>query len=123
MSIFKSFAAICCLVSLFVQGSAYAAAMPQAQMTEATDCTEMTQHDAEQSGIRNASDTGNPCDNMTLSCLVAMGCIAPLVLFEPSAADPASPIQGATFADTLTDKLTGKLIQPEFPPPQTVFAA
>lgn len=123
MSIFKSFAAICCLVSLFVQGSAYAAAMPQAQMTQTTDCTEMAQHDAEQSDAGNASDTGSPCDNMTLGCLVVMGCISPLVFSEPSAADPASPIQGARFAAALADKLTGKLIRPEFPPPQTILAA
>ncbi len=123
MQIFRSFAVLCCLLSLFVQGAAYAAAAPQAGMTASTDCAEMVSHDAGQSDARNASDTRNPCENMTLGCLVAMGCIAPLVLSEPSATDPVLPLPGAPFAAALADTLKGQLIRPEFPPPQIVLAA
>lgn len=97
--------------------------MPQTQMTEAADCTEMAEHGAQQSDVRGASDTGNPCENMTLGCIVAMGCIAPLVLSEPFAGDPAVAIKGATFAAALAKKLRGPPIEPEFPPPQTIRAA
>ena len=82
MSIFKALAVICSLLSLFVQGAAYAAAVPQAEMIQTIDCAEMASHDTSQPEARNAQDTGKLCDNMTLACLVEMGCIAPLFPFR-----------------------------------------
>lgn len=123
MSFFKSFAVVCCFLSLFVQGAAYAAAAPQAGMTNSIDCAEMAVHDAGQADARNASDTRNPCKNMTLGCLVAMGCIAPLVMFEPSASDPVLPLPAATYAAAVANRLTDQPVPPEFPPPQIVLTA
>ena len=118
MSFFKSLALICSLFSLFVQGAAYAAAMPQDEMTQTMDCAEMASHDASQPDARKGHDNENPCKNMTLGCLVAMGCIAPLSFSGVSAITLAPPIPTATFTATLTAKLHGKLTLPESPPPQ-----
>lgn len=123
MSIFKTLALICSLLSLFVQGAAYAAAMPQGKMTQAMDCAEMVSHDTGQTDIRKATDTGKPCENMTLGCLVAMGCIAPLSLSGVSAIIVDSPVPASTFSAALADELHGKLTRPESPPPQMMLSA
>ena len=122
MRLFKSFAVICCLLSLFVQGVAYAAAAPQAAKITSIDCAQMASHDAGLDDARNASGIRGPCKNMTLGCLVAMGCIAPLVLPEPSAAEPVLPVPVAPYAAAWADTLKGHLIGPEFPPPQIISA-
>ena len=114
---------ICSLLSLFVQGAAYAAAMPRGEMIQTMDCAEMASHDASQPDARKAQDTGKPCDDMTLGCLVAMGCIAPLSLSGVSAINLASPVPASTFSATLADKLYGKLTRPESPPPQMMLSA
>ena len=123
MSIIKTFAVICSLLSLFVQGAAYAAAMPQDEMIQTVNCEEMASHDASQTDARKAVDTGNPCKNMTLGCLVSMGCIAPLFVSVDSAITLAPPVPAAIFAAALTDKLHGKLTRPESPPPQMQLLA
>jgi len=111
------------LLGLFVQGAAYAAAAPQAAMAASIDCAQTASHDAGQDDARNPSGTRGPCKNMTLGCLVVMGCIAPLVLPEPSAAEPDLPVPAAPYAAAWTDTLKGQLIRPEFPPPQIISAA
>ena len=123
MSFFKTLALICSLISLFVQGAAYAAAMPRGEMTQTMDCAEMASHDASQPDARKAQDSGNPCKNMTLGCLVAMGCIAPLSLSGTSVITLAPPVPAATFTAALTETLDGKLTRPESPPPQMMFLA
>jgi len=123
VSIFKTLALICSLLSLFVQGSAYAAAMPQGEMTRIMDCAEMVSYDADQIDARKAADTGNPCKKMTLGCLVAMGCLAPLSLSGISAVNISSPVPASTFSATSADKLHGKVTRPESPPPQTMLSA
>jgi len=123
VSIFKTLALICSLFSLFVQGAAYAAAMPQGEMIRTMDCAEMASHDANQMDARKAADTDNPCKNMTLGCLVAMGCIAPLSLSGVSMIVLDSPVPASTFSAAVADELHGKLTRPEFPPPQTMLSA
>jgi len=123
VSIFKALAVICSLLSLFVQGAAYAAAVPQAEMIQAIDCAEMASHDTSQPEARNAQDTGKPCDNMSLGCLVEMGCISPLSLSGVSAINLAPPVAVATFLAAFTDRLHGELTPPESPPPQMMRSA
>lgn len=118
MSIFKTFAVICTLLSLSVQGAAYAAAMPQGEMIQTMDCAEMASHDADGADSRKAQDTEKPCDNMTLGCLVAMGCIAPLSLSGISDIDLGSHGLVSVYTVALADKLDGKPTRPESPPPQ-----
>ena len=123
MSIFKTLALICSLLSLFVQGAAYAAATPQSETAQAMDCAEMASHDAGQPDARIANDKESPCKNMTLGCLVAMGCIAPLSLSGVSSTTLALPIPAVTFSAAVADELHGKLTLPESPPPQMMHLA
>lgn len=122
MPFFKTFAMICSLLSLFVQGAAYAAAMPQSEMTMAIDCAEMAPDDAGQPDARKTQDSGNPCKNTTLGCLVAMGCIAPLSLSGPSAIILDSPVPASTFSAALVDKLKDHFSRPDLQPPQMIFS-
>jgi len=123
VSVFKTLALIGSLLSLFVQGAAYAAAMPQSEMAQAIDCSEMASHDAVQPDARKGPDKEKPCKNMTLGCLVAMGCISPLSVSGVSAITLAPPVPAAIFTAALTDKLHGKLTRPESPPPQMMHLA
>ena len=117
--IFRAFAVICFLLGLFVQGAAQAAAVPQLPPAEMTDCAEMAQDMTGDMASKKQSDESKPCDDMSLGCLVAMGCLAPIALPGPFVADPAPPIAGATFTPGHTDGLEGRLMRPESPPPQT----
>jgi len=123
VSIFRILALVGILLSLFVQGAAYAAAMPQDEMVQVIDCAEMVSHDAVQPDVRKDHDKEEPCKNMTLGCLVAMGCIAPLSLSGISAITLAPPLPSATFTAALTETLDGKLTRPESPPPQMMPSA
>jgi hypothetical protein len=121
VSIFRAFAVICFLLGLSVQAAAQAAAVPQMPPTETIDCAEMAQGMTGQMAKKKQSDRSKPCDNMSLSCLVAMGCLAQLALPGSFVADPALPITDAAFPISLGDGLEGRLIRPESPPPQTLL--
>ncbi len=116
MPMAKAFALMCCVFSLFVQGAAYAAAMPQGAMAADSDCAGMAAR------AESPRDAGNCCDDMALDCLVSMGCIAPLAMPEPGAANPVSLVDASTYTVLITSRLDGKPIPPEFPPPQSIFA-
>lgn len=119
--IFRAFAVICFLLGLFVQGAAQAAAVPQMPPAEMPDCAEMAPDRAGQMASKKQSDQSKPCDDMSLGCLVAMGCLAPIALPGPFVADPPPPIGGATFTPGHTNGLEGRLMRPESPPPQTLL--
>ncbi|PKP95249.1 MAG: hypothetical protein CVT75_02680 [Alphaproteobacteria bacterium HGW-Alphaproteobacteria-14] len=122
MARLKAFALICCFVSLFVQGTAYAAAPSQSAMAAGANCAEMMAQAANPVGAMNPSDTPKCCGDMALGCLGAMGCVAPLTLAGP---DQPAPIRAlinpAIYKAQLASRLYGKLIPPELTPPQITF--
>jgi len=123
MARMKAFALICCIVSLFVQSTAYAAAPSQSAMVAGADCAEMMAHAASPSDAMDPSDTPNCCADMALGCLSTMGCVAPLAMTGPDQPAPTPAlINPAAYAAQLASRLYGKLIPPELTPPQTSFA-
>lgn len=60
-----------------------------------------------------------PCDGMTLDCLIAMGCIAPIAMPDPDIAELAglTAARSAYLPGNLGG-LKGRLLAPESPPPQ-----
>ncbi|MBU2587814.1 MAG: hypothetical protein KJ872_06830 [Alphaproteobacteria bacterium] len=123
MARLKAFALICCIVSLFVQSTAYAAAPSQSVMVAGANCAEMMAHAASPSDAMDPSDTPNCCADMALGCLGMVGCVAPLAMTGP--AQPVStpaPITPAIYAALIASSLYGAPIPPEFPPPQPGLA-
>lgn len=119
--IFRAFAVICFLLGLFVQGAAQASAMPQMPPAEMTDCAEMARDMPRQISSEKQSDQDGPCGDMSLDCLVAMGCLAPIALPGAFVANPAPPIGGAAFTPGRQGRLEGRPMRPESPPPQTLL--
>jgi len=123
MARLKAFALICCIVSLFVQSTAYAAAPSQSAMVAGANCAEMMAHAASPSDAMTPSDAPNCCADMALGCLGNMGCAAPLTMTGPDQTAPTPAlINPAIYTAQLSSRLYGKLIPPELTPPQITFA-
>jgi len=123
MARFKALALICCIVSLFVQSAAYAAAPSHSAMSVGANCAEMPAHAGSQTGTTAPSDQPGCCADMASGCVGAVGCAAPLAMTGP--AQPVStpaPINPAIYAALVASSLYGAPLPPEFPPPQTGIA-
>lgn len=107
---------------LFVQVAAHAAAIPQLETAEMVDCAEMTQAMSGHTGTEEeSSNRSGSCHDMTLECLVAMNCLPPLALTDIGAAQAPPLAAGTVYLPAITDRLEGRPMRPESPPPQANF--
>lgn len=127
MRYFRALAVACLALGLFVQVAAHAATAPQvrteAQTAGAMNCSEMAHRVSthEDAGKRH-SDGDGPCD-MTLGCLVAMNCIAPMALPGSVSADALFPSARAPYQPDAIVRLKSSPTPPESPPPQAALTA
>lgn len=113
----RSFVLIC--FGLFVQVAAHAAAVPEIETVEMVDCAEMTQAMSEHMDAeKKSSDRNEPCQDMTLECLVAMNCLPVLALIDAGAPQTPSLAAETAYLPAIADRLKGRRMQPESPPPQ-----
>lgn len=129
MPVFRFLAFLFFSLGLLVQGAAQAAAVPQPQ-SAAMDCAEMSRSmDAGMPMGMDAVDadgpakTNIPCDGMDLGCLIAMGCIGAPVLADSQASDTVIAVKAEQPPSGSFARLYGRLIRPEFPPPQAHLTA
>lgn len=118
VSLVRAFALVCVCLALFVQSAAQAAAPPPLETTQSVDCSEMDDGMAESMATERSSDK-KPCDRMTLGCLLAMGCIAPMAI--PDAASGGATVlllQHAPHIAGTSAGLHSRPLPPESPPPQ-----
>lgn len=118
VSIVRAFALICFFLGLFVQSAAQAAVAPPMETTQAVDCSEMGDGMAQSMATERTSDE-QPCDGMTLDCLIAMGCLAPIAMPDADIADlPVLTVPRSAYLPGNLSGLKGRLLTPESPPPQ-----
>lgn len=118
VSVIRVFAFVLFGLGLFVQSAAQAAAAPTVEAVEIVHCSEM-------SGVmmENMTDEDRsqelPCDQMTLDCLIAMGCLAPVAVPDAGNAILTAPRadRDTYLAGDMTG-LKGRFLAPESPPPQ-----
>ncbi len=113
-------AALMCLGLIF-QVSAEAASLPQAKTMTLADCAKMkhhASHASDHSG-RAGHDQDDPCDDMSLKCMLSMNAVAPVLMGNtlPNLSNnfPPSSIQ---FFAAVTDQLAGRALPPDYPPPR-----
>jgi hypothetical protein len=105
-------------LGLFVQSAAQAAAVPQLEAAATVHCSEMGDMTMEEKTDGNSSEEP-PCDQRTLDCVVAMGCLAPANI--PDTNDKSLAPLRVDRKIYLTGDLMGlkgRLLTPESPPPQ-----
>ena len=115
---------ICFGIGLFVQVAAQAAALPQPSKMDAIDCSQMMQRtvgdlDLEEGSSRNH----DPCDEMTLDCLIAMNCLPPLNLTSSPSDHSPLPGIGTVYPAGLAVRLEHRALRPESPPPKAILAS
>ena len=100
---------------LFVQSAAHASAVPQSLGAGTPACAEMEM----MAGAASMDDhDGVPCKNLRLDCLVAFGCIPPLVPGGDATLVGERPAQAAQFSGLISNSLAATGLGPEPPPPQ-----
>ena len=99
-------------VGLFVQTAAHASALPQEPIMVERNCNDMVMDTTDDEAERS------PCADLRLDCLVALGCIPPLVMAQDLAAVQVPLAVASQFTDFAFFKLTGTGTGPEPPPPQ-----
>lgn len=124
MKFLRALTLLCFGFGLFVQVAAQAAAAPQMESAEVMDCAEMAQGMSERVTPEEQSpDQGGPCGDMTLGCLIAMNCLPPLALTDDRVVDTPLPVIGITYLAAIADRLEGRPMRPESPPPQLDLTA
>lgn len=97
---------------LFVQTAAHASALPQEPRMVERNCNDMVMKTTDDEGSES------PCADVRLDCLVALGCIPPLVMPQDLAAVQVRLVVLGQFNDLAFFELTGTGAGPEPPPPQ-----
>ncbi|MFW2445793.1 MAG: hypothetical protein ACN4E6_00575 [Qipengyuania pacifica] len=118
MSIGRFLAIVLFGLGLFVQSAAQAAAVPQLETAGTVHCSEMG--DMAMEGVTGVDPSEElPCDQMTLDCVIAMGCLAPANIPDTNykSMAPLRADREAYLAGDLRG-LKGRLLTPESPPPQ-----
>jgi hypothetical protein len=115
----RVFALVLFGLGLFVQSAAQAAAAPAVEVADIVPCSEMSSAMMEKMADEGPSEE-RPCDQMTLDCLIAMGCLAPIAMPRADSAELAVlRTARSTFRPSDLAGLKGRLLTPESPPPQT----
>lgn len=112
---------VCFAFGLFVQVAAQASAMPPMKAADTMDCAGMA-HSGHDEAREEPSDRRDAC-HMTLDCLIAMNCIAPIALADPWSTDTAIPSARAVYEPGGIIRLKGSPMRPESPPPQPALTA
>lgn len=124
MKFFRVLALIFVGLGLFVQVAAHAAAVPQVGVHDMSDCAGMARTTHQHTGSHDQSpDRSGPCKNMTLGCLVAMNCLPTMALSNTGQVASTPIAVGITYLPALADRLNGRLMRPESPPPQASLTA
>lgn len=119
MSFFRAVLLICFGMGLFVQVAAQAASMPQVQVSTPLACQEMAQAmPAQASANEQTEEENGPCDRMALDCLIAMNCIPPIALAEPTSSEASFRAIAPGYEAIAAARLKSGLVHPEPPPPQ-----
>ena len=106
-------------LGLFVQVAAHAAALPQIDAHDMSDCAVSAQSAQDRDVSQDqAPDRSGPCKNMTLGCLVAMNCLSPMALAGSGSEMVAPVVVGAPYVPAIASRLGSHPAPPESPPPQ-----
>lgn len=123
MRLFRACALVLLGLALFVQVAAHAAALPQADVHDMSDCMVSAQGGQDRADPQDqAPDRNGPCKNMTLGCLVAMNCLSPMALAGSGTEMVAPVIVGALFVSAIANRLGSHPAPPDSPPPQARLA-
>ena len=115
MRVLRSLGLLLIACGLFVQSAAHASALPQALDAGKPTCAEMEM----MAGAASMDDhDGVPCKNLRLDCLVAFGCIPPLVPGGDATLVGEIPAQASQFSRLVSNSLAATGLGPEPPPPQ-----
>lgn len=91
---------------------------PPMEIGGSVDCSEMDDGMAMSMAAEGSSDQ-KPCERMTLGCLVAMGCVAPMAVPDAAPVKLAvSLFPRAPFLAGSSAGLHSRPLPPESPPPQ-----
>lgn len=123
MRLFHAWVLVLLGLGLFVQVAAHAAALPQANTHDMSDCFVTAQGTQDRAGSQDkAPHHGGPCKNMTLGCLVAMNCLSPLALADSGSEMVAPVVVGTPYLAAIASRLGSHPAPPESPPPQVRLA-
>ena len=115
MRVLRTLGLLLIACGLFVQSAAHASALPQALDAGKPACAEMEM----MAGAASMDDhDGVPCKNLRLDCLVAFGCIPPLVPGGDATLVGEIPAQASQFSRLVSNSLAAPRLGPEPPPPQ-----
>lgn len=115
MRLLRSLGIFLIACGLFVQSAAHASALPQAPATIDGPRDEMRM----EAGSSTApEDQHGPCKNLRLDCLVALGCIAPLVMAGAPSGERVTLAARPLFTPFAAYSLALVGQGPEPPPPQ-----
>lgn len=115
MGILRSLSVLLIACGLFVQTAAYASVRPEVPIAIDSPCDEMRM----MPGSIMPDDTDPaPCENMRLDCLVALGCISPLIMPARDVAPLARILAEPLFPEFAAFSLAIAGRGPEPPPPQ-----
>lgn len=103
---------------LTVQAAAYAAAPMSLEVESTERCSEM-----EMSAMAGSSekDSGTPCEDMKLACLIAMNCLPPLAMSGDSPSDMVQLSAPQSFLPLGVRWLNNAPLIPESPPPKVTL--
>ena len=99
---------------LFVQVGANAAALPQIEAAEMSDCAEMADNDT-------STDPAGPCSSMTLDCVIAMNCLPPLALSNATEMEGAPLRLVPSYLVSAAPWFQTDSPRPESPPPKPLL--
>lgn len=99
---------------LFVQVGANAAAVPQVEAAEMSDCAEMADSDT-------SPDPAGPCSNMTLECVIAMNCLPPLALSNATEIEGRPLRLVPSYLVSAVPWFETDAPRPESPPPKPIL--
>lgn len=103
---------------LTVQAAAYAAAPMSLEVESTEHCSEMAM--SAMAGSRE-KDSGTPCEDMKLACLVAMNCLPPLAMSGDSPSDMVQLSVPQSFLPLGIKWLHSAPLIPESPPPKVTL--
>lgn len=93
--------------------------MPISETAQEMDCGEMMQGMPEHVSVKDEPiDPAGPCDSMSLSCVVAMNCVAPLLLGDEQSSDAGFPAEGVSYRPDMAAFQHSPPLPPESPPPR-----